>query len=142
MDIHLVRLMEGAVVKACAQIPHQQASANAGGWLSGESCAAMPRPRSGGTALSPDPTPEGFCGSNRFFKVLDVCWSLPESGDLWYKSRRLRKMICSPTPRVVAQPCAQIPHQKASADQIDFLRSFMCIGACRNPASCGTNQGD
>ena len=33
--------------------------------------------------------------SNRLFEVLDVYWRSPESGGLWYKSRRLKKTICS-----------------------------------------------
>ena len=32
-------------------------------------------------------------GSNRLLGVLDVYWRSPESGDLWYKSRQLKKMV-------------------------------------------------
>ena len=35
--------------------------------------------------------------SNRLFHALDLCWRSLESGGAWYKSRRLKKTICSPS---------------------------------------------
>jgi len=32
-------------------------------------------------------------GPDRLFQVLDVHWRSPESGDVWYKSRLLKKSI-------------------------------------------------
>jgi len=43
-------------------------------------------------AVRPPPTP-----SNRLFQFPDFDWSSPESGDVWYRSRRFRKTICSPS---------------------------------------------
>ena len=37
--------------------------------------------------------PALIAGSNRLFQVLDLYWHSPESGELWYKSRRLKKTI-------------------------------------------------
>ena len=34
-------------------------------------------------------------GSNCLFGVLDLYWRAPESGDLWYKSKKLKKTLCS-----------------------------------------------
>ena len=31
--------------------------------------------------------------SNRLFQILDVYWRSPESGDVWYKSRQLKKTV-------------------------------------------------
>ena len=31
------------------------------------------------------------------FQVLDLCWRSPQSGDLWYRLRRLKKTFCPPS---------------------------------------------
>ena len=35
-------------------------------------------------------------GVKSSFCVLDLYWIAPESGDVWYTSRRLKKTICTP----------------------------------------------
>jgi len=41
--------------------------------------------------------PRPTARSNRLSQALDLYWRSPESGGLWYKSRRLEKTICPPS---------------------------------------------
>jgi len=44
--------------------------------------------------------------SNRLCGVLDLYWCSPESDHVWYKSRKLKKMIC-----LLRACCAHCPHR-------------------------------
>ena len=46
---------------------------------------------SGDTLLITELLPHGGVGSNRPFQILDLYWRSPESGDVWYTSRKLER---------------------------------------------------
>jgi len=55
---------------------------------------------------------------NRLFQILDLHWRAPESGDLWYKSRRSKKRV-DPTLRVLV-PLREIALQRPQVHAFRF----------------------
>jgi len=47
---------------------------------------------------------------NRLFQVLDLHWRAPESGAVWFNSRRLKQPICSPSPQATLLDIATFVH--------------------------------
>ena len=57
-------------------------------------------------------------GSNRRFQALDLYWRSPESSDVWYKARRLKRTICPPSsslPTEIPSACHHDVQQRLRA---------------------------
>ena len=87
----------------------------------------------------------------RLFLLLDSCWHSPGSGYVWYQSPRFKKTICSALKdgglggewSLARNPAPGSDTLSRAANAvICFLNSLICAGACRDPATCNTNQGD
>jgi len=85
------------------------------------------------------------------FIFLGVCWSSPESGDLWYRLGSSKETICGLVVSVRrALDCKTRPRMAGgeasttspqSAINSPRLLLSVCTGACRNLATCSTHQG-
>ena len=69
---------------------------------------------------------QSFLGSNRLFQALHLHWRAPESGDLWYTSRKSKKTIWQTSvdaDGVDAGAVAELPRLQVDLDgQLSWFR--------------------